>query len=170
MSHLKSQKCYNGVVINASYFRNVANHSMAVKEMTNSNTETGLDKVKERFADSPFFKTMGFEILEFSEEKVLLKMKIQEAFMNVNGTLHGGVHATMIDQVFGMAIQAATRVNCATINLNISYLAPSGTGDLFATARILQKGYRIVILEGEVFEEEGKPLAKGTGTFKVFRS
>lgn len=132
--------------------------------------EASLEEVKKRFTDSPFFKSMGFEMLEFSEEKVLLKLEVKEEFMNVNGTLHGGIHASMLDQVFGMAVQAATKSTCATINLNINYLASSGTGDVFATARILQQGYRTVILEGELFEEGGKKLAHGTGTFKVFRS
>ncbi|WP_235318332.1 PaaI family thioesterase [Planococcus sp. CAU13] len=143
---------------------------MVVDWMTTGNAEASLEEVKKRFIDSPFFTNMGFEILEFSEEKVLLKLNIKGEFMNVNGTLHGGIHASMLDQVFGMAVQAATKARCATINLNVNYLASSGTGDIYATARILQQGYRNIILEGEVFEEGGKKLVQGTGTFKVFRS
>lgn len=128
-----------------------------------------LDTIRESFEQSPFFKHIGFEIVHFEEGNVLLKLPVHDELLNVNGTLHGGVHASMLDQVCGMMTRVTTKTRCATINLNLNYLAPSSEGNLFATAKILQQGYRIVVVEGEVFEEGGKLVAKGVGTFKVIR-
>lgn len=128
-----------------------------------------IQNIRESFEKSAFYSNMGFEIIDFEEGKVLLKLPINERLLNVNETLHGGVHAAMLDQVLGMVTRVTTKTRCATINLNINYLAPSTDGSIFATAKIVQQGYRIVTAEGEVYDEQGKVLAKGIGTFKLIR-
>ncbi|WP_163527067.1 PaaI family thioesterase [Halobacillus ihumii] len=129
-----------------------------------------IDEVRESFETSPFFSHIGFEITEFERGNVLLKLPITEKLMNANGTLHGGVHATMLDLILGMTIRSTTKTHCSTINLNINYLAPSSTGDVVARGRILQQGYRTVIAEAEMYDQKGNMLAKGIGTFKLIRS
>ena len=47
---------------------------------------------------------MGFEIIRFEKGVVIIKLNIYEYLLNVNGTFHSGVHATMIDYILGMAI------------------------------------------------------------------
>lgn len=131
--------------------------------------EKVLQNIRVSFEKSPFFSYMGFEIIDFQEDKVLIKLEINEHLLNVNETLHGGVHGAMLDQVLGMKTQITTKAKCATINLNINYLAPSTEGTIFATAKIVQQGYRIVTAEGEIYDEQGKTLAKAIGTFKLFR-
>lgn len=128
-----------------------------------------MDEVRESFETSPFFSHIGFEIIHFDEGNVQLKLPIQKQLLNANGALHGGVHATMLDLILGMAIRSTTKTRCTTINLNINYLAPSDTGDIFASGRIIQQGYRVVTAEGELWDSEGNMLAKGVGTFKLIR-
>ena len=91
-----------------------------------------IDEVRESFEASPFFSHIGFEIIHFEEGNVLLNLPIQEKLFNVNGTLHGGVHATMLDLIIGMAIRSTTKTRCTTMNLNINYLAPSAGGSITA--------------------------------------
>ncbi len=75
----------------------------------------------------------------------------------------------MLDLILGMTIRSTTKTRCTTINLNVNYLNPVSQGHLSAKGKILQKGYRTVAAEGELFNEEGKMIAKGTGTFKLIR-
>lgn len=112
---------------------------------------------------------MGFEIIRFQEGEVLLKLPITPQLLNANETLHGGVHATMLDLILGMAIRTTTKTRCVTINLNVNYLASAFSGDIFATGKIIKQGYRTVIAEGELFDEREELLAKGIGTFKLIR-
>lgn len=128
-----------------------------------------INDVRESFEASPFFSHIGFEIIRFEEGDVLLKLPIHKKLHNVNGTLHGGVHASMIDLILGMAIRSTTKTRCSTINLNLNYLAPVKDGELYAKGRVLQQGYRIATAEGELFDLEGKMVAKGVGTFKLIR-
>jgi len=131
--------------------------------------QTTIEEIQERFKNGAFFSYIGFEIIHFEEDNVLLKLPIKDYLMNVNGTLHGGVHASMLDQVLGMLISITTKTKCATINLNVNYFAPTVTGEIFATAKILNQGYKIVTAEAEIIDEQGKILAKATGTFKLIR-
>lgn len=128
-----------------------------------------LEEVQKSFEESPFFAHVGFVITRFHEGDVLLTLPIHEHLYNVNGTLHGGVHATMIDLVLGMAIRSKTRTRCTTMNLNMNYLAPAQGGEIYATGKIIQEGFKIVTAEGELRDQSGKMLAKGIGTFKLIR-
>lgn len=117
-----------------------------------------------------FFRHIGFEVIDFEEDNVLFKLPFNKDLLNLSDTVHGGVHATMLDWVFGMLIRIKTQARCATINLNMNYLRPSVSGDIYAKGRIVQEGYRLMTIEGEVSDKEGNILAKGIGTFKIIRS
>ncbi|MFC3041852.1 PaaI family thioesterase [Virgibacillus xinjiangensis] len=130
---------------------------------------TRLNDVRESFESSPFFSHIGFEILEFEEGNIRLKLPIRRELLNANESLHGGVHATMLDLSLGMAIRSVTKTRCTTISLNVNYLSPSIEGEVFATAKIVKQGYRMVVAEGEMMDEAGNLLAKGIGTYKLIR-
>ena len=125
--------------------------------------------IRESFEDSPFFNHMGIEILHFEENAVKIKLTIKEYVLNANGTLHGGVHATMLDYAQGMLLRSITKTKCMTVNLSTQYLAGISEGDIFAEAKVLQLGYKLAFLEGEIKDSTGRLLAKGTGTFKIIR-
>ncbi|WP_368505436.1 PaaI family thioesterase [Alkalihalophilus sp. As8PL] len=129
-----------------------------------------LERVEQSITGSPFFKHMGFKITEFEEDRVVLTFEMQNHAININGNLHGGVQASMLDIVMGMAIRALTRKDCVTLNLNIHYLVAVSKGVLTATATIIQKGYKIVTVEADLKTEEGLVVSKGIGTFKVIHS
>lgn len=125
--------------------------------------------IRESFEDSPFFNHMGIEILHFEENAVKIKLTIKEYVLNANGTLYGGVHATMLDYAQGMLLRSITKTKCMTVNLSTQYLAGISEGDIFAEAKVLQLGYKLAFLEGEIKDSTGRLLAKGTGTFKIIR-
>jgi len=128
-----------------------------------------IEEVRESFEASPFFSHIGFEIIHFQEGKVLLKLPITQQLLNVNATLHGGVHAAMLDMILGMAIRTTTKTRCVTMNLNVNYLAPAISGNVFANGKIIKQGYRTVTAEGKLFDEQENLLAKGIGTYKLVR-
>lgn len=124
-------------------------------------------KLQKRLEDNLYFSKIGFEIIHIEEDNVLLKLPYNEELLNLNGVLHGGVHATMLDWLFGMLIRVRTQKKCATLNLNMNYLRTATTKDVYARGRIVQEGYRIITVEGEVFDEEENILSKGIATFKA---
>lgn len=133
-------------------------------------TTLTLNEIRKRFEDSIYFQNAGYIIDQFDENGAKLKLELKPHHINVNGTLHGAIHAAILDQIFSMHIRATTKAKCATINLNIQYLLPCNEGTIYATAKFLQEGYRTAILEGEVVHENGHVIANGIGIFKLMRN
>ncbi len=116
---------------------------------------------------SLLFKHLGFKTVQYEEGNVVIKLEIQDVHMNANQTLHGGIHATMIDNIIGATIRSLTNLPSTTINLTIQYLKPISKGVITARAIILLQGYKIITAEGIIYDEYNQLIAKGTGTFKV---
>ncbi|WP_227004046.1 PaaI family thioesterase [Salicibibacter halophilus] len=119
--------------------------------------------------ESQFFNHVGFEMKEADEGDVTILLDIDEKHMNRNDTLHGGVHATMLDNVLGAVLHHRTELPSTTVSLNVNYLAPVKKGRLSATGTILQLGYKSATVEGVITDATGTAIAKGTGTFKILR-
>ncbi|MFD6209687.1 MULTISPECIES: PaaI family thioesterase [unclassified Peribacillus] len=128
-----------------------------------------VEDIRNQFESSAFFSHIGFEIIRFEESNVTIKLNIEDHLLNVNGTLHGGIHATMLDTILGMVTRSVTKSKVVTTSLNVHYLASISSGELFAEAKVLQKGYKIAFTEGEIKDAEGNIIAKGTGIFKIIR-
>lgn len=130
----------------------------------------GVEKdYKKILEESPFFNHMGFEVVEYSEDNMKIKLDISPKLLNANGTLHGGVHASMLDLVIGGFIMIRAKSPIATINFNVNYLKSLKQGVIFADATIIHEGYRTAIAEGTVYTEDGSIVAKANGVFKIFR-
>jgi uncharacterized protein (TIGR00369 family) len=128
-----------------------------------------VEDIRKRFESNPFFLHIGFEIIQFEEGKVTIKLNIEEYLLNVNGTLHGGVHATMLDTILGMVTRSVTKAKVVTTNLTVHYLASISGGEIFAEAKVLQEGHKLAFTEGEIKDTKGNTIAKGIGTFKLIR-
>lgn len=126
-------------------------------------------EVQKCIENNPFFRHIGFEIVNVNEGDVLLKLSLKEELLNTNKTLHGGVHASMLDTVQSLALRTLYQVPVATMNLDVHYFAAVNSGDLFARAKILQKGYKIATIEAEIIDSKNQLIAKGTGIYKIIR-
>ena len=119
---------------------------------------------------SPFPKKMGIQIVQHEEGQVMTELPVTPSIQNALGFVHGGVYATMLDQILTLFCYSVSKCFVVTIDLNIHYVANIQEGKLVATAKILQQGYRIMMGQGEVRDEKGNLLAIGTGSFKVIRN
>ncbi|MGE6716766.1 PaaI family thioesterase [Peribacillus frigoritolerans] len=128
-----------------------------------------LEDIQKDFESNPFLSHIGFQIIYFEEGNVKVKLTIEEYLMNTNGTLHGGVYATMLDFILGMVLRSVTKTRCVTTNLTIHYLASMSEGELYAEAKVLQQGYKLAFAEGEIKDMKGNVITKGIGTFKLIR-
>ncbi len=118
---------------------------------------------------SLYSELIGFETDTYENSNVIIKLQIKEQHKNSIQTVHGGVIATMIDNIIGATIASTVSLPSTTINLNISYIQPAVEGLLIAKATILHQGYRIVTGEGIITDQNHQIIAKGIGTFKLLR-
>jgi len=98
-------------------------------------------------------------------------LDIQAKHRNRNGTLHGGIHAMMLDAAAGFAASrflagedALTPV--LTLSLSTSYVAAAAEGEVVATGKVSGGGYKIVYATSEIRDASGTILSTANGVFK----
>ena len=87
--------------------------------------------------------SLGFRIVSYGEGKARAELDCTPAVQNLNGVLHGGATAALIDHVGTVAIMSADRESRpgVTTDLNVTYLAPAATGGkVYADATVLKIG------------------------------
>lgn len=97
-----------------------------------------------------------------------LYVDIEPFHLNGNGTLHGGMYATLIDNAMGFAVAALARVRIATTQMNVHFLAPISSGRITCTAEVVHRTRRTATTEAKVRDADGALLAMGTGAFRIF--
>lgn len=90
----------------------------------------------------------------------------EEIHLNPNGTVHGGVLASMLDVAMGTAVAAAGAESPVTVALTVTYLEPGMPGRLVARAQVRKQGRRLLVVEGEVVQGD-QVVADALGTFSV---
>ncbi|WP_048198685.1 PaaI family thioesterase [Methanocella arvoryzae] len=115
--------------------------------------------VAQYFRDNDLFaQHCGIELLEAAGGSSKARMVIQKHHLNGIGTVHGGVIFTLADYAFASACNSHGTVAVA-INCSISYVKPSSTGVLTATARETSLGGRIGTYAIDITDENGCLIA-----------
>jgi uncharacterized protein (TIGR00369 family) len=116
------------------------------------------------------FMDMDYTIVKPGE--VDYKLKIKENLLATKEAAHGGALAAFMDAILGVASLSAVADEgklVATIEFKINYLKPALLGDsLIGKGKVLQKGKRILITEGEIFNQKNELIAKAIGTFTSY--
>src|SRR5690554_5328073 len=119
---------------------------------------------------NPFRHSMGMRVewLE-ADGRAEISMPITENLLQSAGIVHGGMLCTLIDSVLGTVVRATLQkvTPVATIDLNVSFLRPGGLGRLYARGEPIKVGRRVLVGVGEVFDESGRMLATGRGSFML---
>lgn len=96
-----------------------------------------------------------------------LEVDLETIHLSRAGLVHGGMVFTLLDAAMGRAIRAQIppEYNNPTIELKINYFRPAASGRLTCHGRVVNRSKQICYAEGEVTNEEGKLIARATGTF-----
>ncbi|HXU41438.1 MAG TPA: PaaI family thioesterase [Burkholderiales bacterium] len=113
-------------------------------------------------------KTMGYNIVEAEEGRVVVTAMASADHMNPHGTIHGGVAATLLDSCMGLAVRTLLPkgIGSVTLEFKMSFLRPiaPGSGLLRAEGKALMVGRQIGVAEGWITAADGKLLVHGTTT------
>ncbi|SEN56430.1 uncharacterized domain 1-containing protein [Mesobacillus persicus] len=121
------------------------------------------------FEKNSFIKHLGFETIEREGKDIVVKLSIEAKHLNIQQNLHGGVHAAMLDTIQTVALRSVYETGVTAINQNVHYLAGTNSGVIYATAKIIQQGYKIAAVESEILDEDDRLIAKGSGVYKINR-
>ncbi|WP_342088901.1 PaaI family thioesterase [Dyadobacter sp. OTU695] len=113
---------------------------------------------------SPVAKWLNGVLLSIEEGAMEVEYRVREDMCNPMGTLHGGIAATILDDIVGTMVYALGReFGFTSINLNCDFLNPAVVGDvLVAKSTVIRAGKNIIHVEGRLVNTQGRIIAKCT--------
>lgn len=119
----------------------------------------------------PAAALLGWQFVDFDEEQGLIRVSFEASpqFVSPSGFIQGGFLVAMLDEVMGCAVTAASKAQSFTtsISISIDFLRPASPGRVLAEGRITSMGKSVVFLEGKLFNDAGKVLARATSSCKL---
>jgi uncharacterized protein (TIGR00369 family) len=115
-----------------------------------------------------FSRHIKSKVEEVEPGKAVCRIDIEDIHLNGNGTLHGGVYASLIDNAMGLAVAALVGLRTATIGLDVKFLGAVREGRITCSAEVVHRTRRIATVEARVRNGEDNLVALGTGTFRIF--
>ncbi len=114
---------------------------------------------------SPFWETMGFQLIYLAEGKSGIRMSAQPKFSSILRRLPGGILATLADSAMSLAYSTLGG-SCRTVDISLNFLAPvpEETG-IIAEGYVVNAGKTLIISEGSIFNDQGRLIARSRGTF-----
>jgi uncharacterized protein (TIGR00369 family) len=129
--------------------------------------EMTTERVQNMIASRPFHKWLGLKVISIDQDRIELRATWREEWVvNPDGQYtHGGILATLVDLAADWAMVTRTGRGVPTIDLRVDYHAPALPGDLTARGKVVRFGRQFSTAEAEVFDEKGKLIASGRGTY-----
>ncbi|GGM76225.1 hypothetical protein GCM10010967_04750 [Dyadobacter beijingensis] len=113
---------------------------------------------------SPVAKWLNGKLIAIGDGQMEVEYVVREDMCNPMGTLHGGIAATILDDIVGTMVYAMGReFGFTSVNLNCDFLNPAVVGDvLVARSAVIRAGRNIVHVEGRLHHADGRIVAKCT--------
>ncbi len=122
------------------------------------------------FACSPY-NNAGLQ-LEFWEDgdEIVTKWNPERQYEGWIGVLHGGIQATLLDEIGGWVVMLKLKTSGVTSEMNVQYLKPVkvGKGELTIRGKVVAEEGRIVKIEASLFNAAGEECAKALLSYFVF--
>jgi acyl-coenzyme A thioesterase 13 len=137
-----------------------------MNNLTDSNPRIELiaTKINQSLADSPgpVSRWLNGTLLDVRYGYLKVKFVVREDMTNPMGILHGGIAATIMDEMAGANTYLLGRENAfTTVNLNCDYLHSAQIGEtIIAESTVIRAGNNVVHCESKIMNEAGLIVAK----------
>ena len=96
---------------------------------------------------------------------------VEARHLNARGVVHGGLIASLADQALGMTVwEAVGRHPCATVQLNVQYVAAAREGDFLTVRSELIRTTRSVVFVRGLVNAGERTVAMADGVWKKLGS
>lgn len=120
---------------------------------------------------APVAELVGAFPVSFGEGKAVFEMEAGRRHHNPMGTVHGGILCDLADAAMGFAFASTLGPgeSFTTLELKINFLRPVFEGRLTATARVVHRGRTVGLVECDIENSDGRPVARASSTCQVLR-
>lgn len=117
----------------------------------------------------PYWKHMNMSTETGPDGEIQAVMEISGELLQFYGNVHGGAIAGLMDTCIAIALnqQLDPEKGASTVEIKINYLRPVNKGKIIGKGKVIKMGKRMIVGQGEIFDEEGKMVAFGTATFII---
>lgn len=104
------------------------------------------------------------KMIKVEDDSITIEVKVRPEMCNPAGTLHGGIHSAILDEVIGMMVAAmGNETHFVSLNMTTDYLRAARAGEsIQATSEVIRKGRTAIHLIGQITNAEGKELSRAT--------
>lgn len=112
----------------------------------------------------PFAAQLGIELTAATPEEVTGRLAWREDLCTTGGLLHGGALMALADSLGGVCafLNLPPGAGTATISSTTNFLRAHREGHAVATTRPLRVGRSVIVVQTEIRDDAGKPLAHTT--------
>lgn len=135
---------------------------------------SGLDQLRAMMAAGAMpgiGRTMGFDLVEIAQGRVVFEGTPGLTVYNPIGTVHGGYAAMLLDSACGCAVHSrlSATQTYSTLELKIAYhrALTADTGPVRATGTVVSIGRRAAFAEARLTDAAGRLYASATSTLIV---
>ncbi len=123
-----------------------------------------LAALKAKAGREPIASFLDMRLLELSKGYAKVSAKLKPEYLIFNDLVFGGIVMAVADQAFAYGTNSVITPNVAS-QFNIHFVASADVNDeLIAECRVVRAGRRVCISEMVVTNQDGKLIAKATGT------
>ncbi len=114
-------------------------------------------------------QTLGFRIVGVSQADKSVEVEFDakaELLLNPMKQIQGGYLCAMLDECMSVACMVASGMThvAPTAEMKTTFFRPGAPGKLRGIGRVAKWGRTIAFTEGELYDADGRLLAKATGT------
>ena len=126
-----------------------------------------LARLEETFRQIPYVRLLGLEFDSAESGSATFALDVREELTRMGGILHGGAVVSLMDTAAAFAVHTLLEPEAGTVTVDLTthFLRPAASGRIFARARVLRRGRRVVILGVEASDAAGELIATATMTY-----
>jgi uncharacterized protein (TIGR00369 family) len=114
-------------------------------------------------------QTLGFRLVSVSQEQMQVEVAFDakaELLANPMKQVQGGYLCAMLDECMSVACMVASKMTAVapTAEMKTSFFRPAMPGELKGIGRVVRWGRTLAFTEGELYDADGRLVAKATGT------
>ncbi|MGY5883008.1 PaaI family thioesterase [Modestobacter lacusdianchii] len=121
----------------------------------------------------PIAATMGFDLVEVDEGRVVFAFEPAEYHYNPIGSVHGGVYATLLDSAAGCAVHSMlpAGVGYTSLDLTVKFLRAItlDTGRVTCVGTVTHLGGRTALAEAKLLDATGRLLGTAVSSILLIR-
>lgn len=122
-----------------------------------------MENIRKFFKKDRFAEYVGIELVEVSEGRAKVRLKIRQEHLNGVDLVHGGAIFALADFAFAVASNSHGTIALG-INANISYIKAARGGVLTADAVEVAKNPKLATYHVNISNQEGDIIAAFQGT------